>query len=66
VPDVRGLSAREATRRLTRFGLQARLQGDGFVATQDPPAGTLISEGAICHLTLTRVIAPHGADPSTE
>ena len=39
VPDVRGLSARDAMRKLTRFGLSARMQGDGFVAEQDPRAG---------------------------
>lgn len=57
VPDVRGLSARDAMRRLTRFGLTARLQGDGFVESQNPPPGAPFEEGAVCHLTLARVVA---------
>ena len=62
VPDVRGLSAREATQRLARFGLSARIQGDGFVASQSPLPGTPVDEGAVCHLMLTRMVARHGAD----
>ena len=31
VPDVRGLSARAAMRKLMQFGLNARMDGDGFV-----------------------------------
>lgn len=54
VPDVRGLSARDAMRKLTRFGLSARMQGDGFVAEQDPAPGTPVDEGSVCHLTLAR------------
>ncbi|HUR35056.1 MAG TPA: penicillin-binding protein [Vicinamibacterales bacterium] len=54
VPDVRGLSARDAMRKLTRFGLSARMQGDGFVAEQSPAPGTPASEGTVCHLTLAR------------
>ena len=40
VPDLRGLSAREATHRLAKLGLTARMSGDGFVVSQDPPPGT--------------------------
>ena len=54
VPDVRGLSARDAMRKLTRFGLSARMHGDGFVAEQDPAPGTPIDEGSVCRLTLVR------------
>ena len=57
VPDVRGMSAREATQRLARFGLSARIHGDGFVSSQNPPAGTPVEDGDVCHLTLTRVVA---------
>lgn len=54
VPDVRGLSARAAMRKLTQFGLRARLQGDGFVTSQDPLPGTAVAEGTVCRLTLAR------------
>ena len=57
VPDVRGLSARDATRRLARFGLHTRIQGDGFVASQTPLPGSPVDAGDVCHLTLTRVVA---------
>jgi membrane peptidoglycan carboxypeptidase len=56
VPDVRGLSARDAMRKLTKFGLTARMQGTGFVATQDPPAGTPADEVRVCRLTLERAL----------
>jgi len=33
------------------------MEGDGFVAAQDPPPGTPVEEGSVCHLTLARVVA---------
>lgn len=57
VPDVYGLSARAATQRLARYGLSARIHGDGFVASQNPPAGTPVEDGQVCQLTLSRVVA---------
>ncbi len=66
VPDVRGLSAREAMRKLTRFGLSARMDGDGFVEAQDPLPGTPVSEGSVCHLTLARVVARQSTSPRTQ
>jgi cell division protein FtsI/penicillin-binding protein 2 len=56
VPDVRGLPAREAIRRLARLGLVARVTGDGTVIDQDPPAGTPFEPGRACRLWLDRVI----------
>jgi cell division protein FtsI/penicillin-binding protein 2 len=55
VPDVRGLGAREAVRRLVRLGLVPRLTGDGMVVDQDPVAGTALEIGRICRLWLDRV-----------
>ena len=55
VPDVRGLGAREAVRRLVRLGLVPRLTGDGMVVDQDPVAGTALELGRICRLWLDRV-----------
>jgi cell division protein FtsI (penicillin-binding protein 3) len=57
MPDVRGLSAREAIRALTRLGLTARLTGDGFVVEQTPAAGAPLPHGDTCRLTLGR--RPH-------
>jgi membrane peptidoglycan carboxypeptidase len=55
VPDVRGLGAREATRRLVRLGLVPRLTGDGIVIDQDPVAGTALEPGRPCRLWLDRI-----------
>jgi membrane peptidoglycan carboxypeptidase len=54
VPDLRGLSAREATRELARRGLVARLTGDGFVVSQNPPPGAPLDAGDVCALILQR------------
>ena len=54
MPDLRGLSARDALRTLTRIGLTARISGDGFVIEQSPEAGTLLARGDACILKLGR------------
>jgi cell division protein FtsI (penicillin-binding protein 3) len=54
VPDVRGLSARDAVRALVKLGLNPRVTGDGFVVSQEPPAGSPIEPGAPCRLVLER------------
>jgi cell division protein FtsI/penicillin-binding protein 2 len=56
VPDVRGLGAREAARRLARLGLVPRLTGDGIVIDQDPVAGTSLEPGRPCRLWLDRIV----------
>jgi cell division protein FtsI (penicillin-binding protein 3) len=54
MPDLHGLSAREALRVLTRVGLTARMNGDGFVVEQSPAAGALLGRGDDCVLKLGR------------
>jgi cell division protein FtsI (penicillin-binding protein 3) len=54
VPDVRGLSAREAVRTLVKVGLVAQASGDGFVVSQQPESGAPLEPGSVCRLTLTR------------
>ena len=54
MPDLRGLSAREALRALTRVGVTARLNGNGFVVEQSPAAGTAFAPGDMCTLKLGR------------
>jgi cell division protein FtsI (penicillin-binding protein 3) len=64
VPDVRGLAAREAVRRLARLGLVARLTGTGTVIDQDPAAGSPIESGRTCRLWLERLtITPPPVPP---
>jgi cell division protein FtsI (penicillin-binding protein 3) len=57
VPDVRGMSVRDALRTLVKLGLNARASGSGVVVAQDPPAGSTIEPGGICRLTLARSAA---------
>ena len=54
MPDLRGLSAREALRLLGRIGMRARLSGSGFVVDQRPQAGSPLVPGDACSLTLDR------------
>ena len=54
MPDVGGLSAREATRVLVRAGLVPRMRGDGFVARQSPPAGEPVDPGGLSMIELRR------------
>src|SRR5262249_40496854 len=56
VPDVRGMSAREAIRTLFRVGLNAHVSGDGVVVSQTPPAGAPIEAGVVCRLVLDRSV----------
>ena len=56
LPDLRGMSAREALRELARVGLTAKMQGTGVVVAQDPPAGSPFEPGATCSLVLNRRI----------
>jgi len=54
VPDLRGMSAREAIRKLVTLGLSAHASGDGFVVSQEPQPGELLEQGAVCRLVLQR------------
>jgi membrane peptidoglycan carboxypeptidase len=64
LPDVRGLSAREALRTLGQAGVAARMTGSGFVVSQDPAAGTPIEPGASCQLRLDRLAPGPSPEPS--
>jgi cell division protein FtsI (penicillin-binding protein 3) len=57
VPDLSGLTAREALRRMVALGLMPRVSGDGVVVSQDPPAGSPLDPGTVCRLVLNRVSA---------
>jgi cell division protein FtsI (penicillin-binding protein 3) len=66
MPDLSGLSAREAVQLLARLGIAARLVGDGVVAGQQIAPGTPLEQGAFCVLRLTRrlpVFPPADSSP---
>ena len=62
VPDVRGLSAREAVRRLVHAGLSARVSGNGAVVSQSLTPGSPLAEGTVCELSLDRAARRPPAD----
>ncbi len=59
MPDLHGLSAREALRRMMRLGLAPRVDGNGFVVSQDPPAGAPLDSVSVGRVTLARTVPPH-------
>ncbi|HEY2433681.1 MAG TPA: penicillin-binding protein [Vicinamibacterales bacterium] len=63
MPDLRGQSAREALRALSRIGLAARMSGDGLVVDQRPAAGAVLVAGEACTLTLGRRAPAPGVRP---
>ncbi|HEV3061227.1 MAG TPA: penicillin-binding protein [Vicinamibacterales bacterium] len=63
VPDVRGMSARDAVRSLLQQGINARLSGDGVVVSQSPSPGEPLEGGGVCRLTLERLPSPRSAEP---
>ena len=62
VPDLRGLSARDALRTLSRLGMSARLNGAGIVVRQLPEAGAPIDPR---HLVNALARAATGGDAVT-
>jgi len=60
MPDLTGLSAREALKALAEIGLAPRIVGDGSVFEQDPPAGTPLERGATATLHLHRQVVASG------
>lgn len=64
VPDLRGMSAREAVRTLVRLGIGARLSGDGFVVSQDPLPGTPLQSEGVCTVVLDRMPPRRSVDES--
>ncbi len=58
MPELTGLSAREAVLRLANLGLDTRVTGNGWVASQDPPAGTPLHQAQHAALRLRRYPSP--------
>ncbi len=68
MPDLVGLGAREALRRVARLGVTAKVQGSGLVVAQFPEAGQTLAIGGSCTLMLDRGVgrasrAPAGSPP---
>jgi len=51
VPDLAGLSVREALRKLSLIAMGAKVKGSGVVVAQYPPAGASVRQGDRCLLT---------------
>jgi cell division protein FtsI (penicillin-binding protein 3) len=54
MPQLLGLSARDALRRLVRTGVSANIIGDGVVVSQNPAPGAPIDGVGVCELVLDR------------
>jgi cell division protein FtsI (penicillin-binding protein 3) len=63
MPDLRGLSARQALRALTKLGMTARMTGDGSVLEQSPAAGSVLGTTDACVIKLGRRPAPVAGGP---
>jgi cell division protein FtsI (penicillin-binding protein 3) len=64
MPDLRGMSAREAMRALSRVGLTPRIEGTGFVIDQSPLPGATLIRGDAAVLKLgRRMPAVHAGGP---
>jgi len=50
LPDLKGLTLREAMRRLEALGVGVRMYGSGRVVKQSPAAGSEVGEGTVCIL----------------
>jgi cell division protein FtsI (penicillin-binding protein 3) len=54
MPELSGMSARDAMRKLMRLGITPRISGEGIVVSQHPPPGTELDGIDVCDLFLDR------------
>jgi cell division protein FtsI (penicillin-binding protein 3) len=66
VPDLSGLTAREALRRLDRLHVRGRLHGDGIVVRQRPAPGTGLDQAGDWQLWLERTAPASSALLTTD
>jgi len=52
MPDLTGISKRMLTGLLERSDLTVRIDGDGYVTHQEPPAGSTVEKGMTIELRL--------------
>ena len=60
VPDLRGLSIRQARRMLIESGLRSRIAGSGTVLRQDPSPGRKVSRGSTVSIRCTTALKREG------
>ena len=58
MPDLRGMSARQAIEALSPFRVTAHLEGDGFVTRQEPVPGTAVERSSTARLWMERRLVP--------
>jgi cell division protein FtsI (penicillin-binding protein 3) len=67
MPDLVGLGAREAIRRMARLGVSLKVQGSGLVVAQYPESGAIVAVGGAATIVLdrglTRVRSPREGQP---
>ncbi|MGA9772827.1 MAG: penicillin-binding protein [Blastocatellia bacterium] len=56
MPDLKGLSIREAVALCATLGLQIKPSGEGIVAIQSPSPGSPVAQNAICHVRLSKLV----------
>jgi len=56
MPDLQGKSAREILMWSENEGVEVRIKGTGYVASQNPKAGETIKEGTVCIVELKQAI----------
>lgn len=54
LPDLAGMTKRQARERLQRLGVPMDAQGEGWVVAQNPPPGTALGEDLVCRLEFAR------------
>lgn len=62
MPDLRGLSGREALHMVAQLGFATQLRGNGIVVEQRPAPGTAVEPGVTCQIILRRQAAAPAAD----
>lgn len=62
LPDLTGLTKRQARERLQRIGIPLDAQGAGWVIAQNPPPGTALMDVTVCALQFGRP----GQEPAAE
>jgi hypothetical protein len=62
MPDLRGLSLREAALLAARHGLSVEIHGRGAVASQTPLPGTPLEPGMSCSLSLSSALHAPSAE----
>jgi len=63
MPQVQGLSLRQAMEALAPYDVTLEINGRGMVVGQSPPADALLIPGTLCRLTLASPTVRPGASP---